>query len=149
MAGKLQQELKEHETYFQHLQGRLKQALRAERSAASNILSSLLRGRKPATAAGTTTTTVQTVAPGPGIIQRFCPACGFIGRYCPKCNLKTLVPGAKKKPSEQEALIDLENRRAAMKAQLKYLEHKVSLVFILTFSQEQKNHIFVSITSLY
>ncbi|OQV17501.1 hypothetical protein BV898_08434 [Hypsibius exemplaris] len=143
VAGQLQHELKEHETYFQNLQDRLKTALKTERSGASSVLASIMRSKKP------TGMVVDLTAPKPlDMIERLCPACGFIGKYCSKCNVKTLFPGMKKQPPQQDVLIDMENRRSAMKAQLKYLEHKLQQLEIEVYISKMNVEIQMLQTSI-
>ncbi|XP_055341882.1 uncharacterized protein LOC129590596 isoform X1 [Paramacrobiotus metropolitanus] len=130
IASKLTMEMMENETYFKSLQSRLQAALDRE---SKNTLASkfrkrrsfadILPGHKGSTTGGTS------LGGDTGFfasIRKTCVKCSVpVGTSnCPGCSTTASIPAAARKNLIQPKP-DCDQKRAAMKAQVKYLEHKI------------------------
>jgi hypothetical protein len=143
VAGKLQIEMNDHEAYFKHLNQRLQACLKVERQNPTSVISRLCKSQKPP---GILLDAGVAANNAPAGLMRFCPACAKIDKFCLSCGRGK--PSVKKADPQQDDLIDLENRRNAMKAQLKYMEHKVQQLEIEVYISKMNVEIQMLQTSI-
>ncbi|GAV01974.1 hypothetical protein RvY_12596 [Ramazzottius varieornatus] len=145
VAGKLQLELRDNQKYFDHLTARLQYCIHHETLTPSGGMASILHRKKKTTSPTEAKPNEQVTAPKVDDTTVV-----TITAAQPKKEEGKLLVGksAKKAADLQDILNDMDLKRGAMRAQIKYLEHKIQQLEIEVYISKMNVEIQMLQTSI-